>query len=287
MASTIVARRAIASTSRCHLSQPSSSRVSGAVATRYFSSSVSRRADSDDGSKKQGFFSWLRSDLTEKVIKDQPSASEVEAAKQAQEAQGEANLFDSVSRKIESREQEELRKAVGGDVPEGMTAAEARRMMKRKAGKPAHTEHRYSTASFKISHRKLNALGRQISGKPIDQAVLQMMFSEKKASTRIKSMLCIARDHAVDYKGLDRSRLVVSQAWVEKGSKQKRVDIKGRGRTGIKEHVNARLRVILSHGLTYEERIAKEHAYKLGKIRSPGLMREDTPVRNYGPAWAW
>lgn len=62
---------------------------------------------------------------------------------------------------------------------------------------------------FKISHRKLNDLGRQITGKPIDQAVLQMMFSEKRASTRIKSMLCVARDHAVDYKGLDRSKLVV------------------------------------------------------------------------------
>ena len=78
-----------------------------------------------------------------------------------------------------------------------------------------------------------------------------------------------------------------AQAWVEKGPKLKRVDIKGRGRHGIKEHPKSRLRVVLKHGKTYEERVASEHAYKLGKIRSPGLMREDTPVRNYGPAWAW
>lgn len=64
---------------------------------------------------------------------------------------------------------------------------------------------------FKISHRKLNDLGRQISGKPIDQAILQMVFSEKRASTRIKSMLCVARDHAVEYKVLDRSRLTVCE----------------------------------------------------------------------------
>lgn len=67
----------------------------------------------------------------------------------------------------------------------------------------------------------------------------------------------------------------------------KRVDIKGRGRFGMKEHQKSRLCVVLTHGKTYEERIASEHAYKLGKIRSPGLMRENTPVRNYGPAWAW
>ena len=57
-------------------------------------------------------------------------------------------MFDSVSRKIESREKEELRKVAGGDVPEGMTAAEARRMMKRKAVKPAPTEVRLVYCRF-------------------------------------------------------------------------------------------------------------------------------------------
>ena len=52
-------------------------------------------------------------------------------------------------------------------------------------------------------------LGRQISGKPIDKAILQMMFSEKRASKRIKSMLSLARDHALRYKGLDESKLIV------------------------------------------------------------------------------
>lgn len=74
-------------------------------------------------------------------------------------------------------------------------------------------QHRYSTAMFKISHRKLNDLGRQISGKPVDQAILQMVFSEKRASKRLKSMLCVARDHAVDYKGLDRDKLIVCECF--------------------------------------------------------------------------
>lgn len=69
-------------------------------------------------------------------------------------------------------------------------------------------QHKYSTANFKISHRKLNMLGRQISGKPIDSAILQMMFSEKRASKRIKSMLVVAKDHAAQ-KGLEEKKLVI------------------------------------------------------------------------------
>ena len=70
-------------------------------------------------------------------------------------------------------------------------------------------QHKYSTANFKISHRKLNLLGRQISGKPIDYAILQMQFSEKRASARVMNMLATARDHAVRYKKLNESKLVV------------------------------------------------------------------------------
>ena len=51
-------------------------------------------------------------------------------------------------------------------------------------------------------------LGRQITGKPIDMAILQMQFSEKRASKRIKSMLVVAKDHAVQ-KGLDEKKLLV------------------------------------------------------------------------------
>jgi large subunit ribosomal protein L22 len=60
-----------------------------------------------------------------------------------------------------------------------------------------------------MSHRKLNDLGRQISGKPIDYAILQMQFSEKRASTRIKGMLATAKRHATNYKGLDSSKLII------------------------------------------------------------------------------
>lgn len=63
-----------------------------------------------------------------------------------------------------------------------------------------------------MSNRKLNKIGRQIAGKPIDYAILQMKFSEKRVSNRVKSMLAVAKDHAQNYKSLDPSKLVVGKS---------------------------------------------------------------------------
>lgn len=56
-------------------------------------------------------------------------------------------------------------------------------------------------------------IGRQIAGKPIDYAILQMKFSEKRVSNRVKSMLAVAKDHAQNYKNLDPAKLVVGTSY--------------------------------------------------------------------------
>jgi large subunit ribosomal protein L22 len=83
----------------------------------------------------------------------------------------------------------------------------------RSGPRKAATEHKYKSAHHKISHRKLNDLSRQIQGLPVDEAIVQMEFSEKRASSWIKSTLCLARDHAMD-KGLQRSKMVVGELTV-------------------------------------------------------------------------
>ncbi|CAE6440614.1 unnamed protein product [Rhizoctonia solani] len=150
-----------------------------------------------------------------------------------------------------------------------------------------HTQHKYSTAVFKISRRKLNLLANQISGKPVDSAILQMEFSDKRASRRIKSTLCLARDHAEMYKGLARDKLVVAEAWVSKGDYLQRVDPKGRGRMGRKHHPSARMSIVLKEGKTNAEILERQRKYKLGRIVGAGFVREDKPIRNPGPGWAW
>ncbi|KAI0723170.1 ribosomal protein L22 [Earliella scabrosa] len=215
----------------------------------------------------KGPVAWLRESLAPNV-RQQNTKEEIEEARKQAAEKGQLSVFESVPT-VEAADGEEAE-----EVP----------AWRRKK----YTEHKYSTSNFKISHRKLNLLGRQIAGKPIDHAILQMMFSEKRASKRIKSMLVVAKSHAVKLKNLDEGRLVVSQSWVTKGPNQiKRYDMKGRGRAGIKVHPHSRLHVLLKEGKTRAELRAEERERKLNRIVSAGLVREDMPLRNPGPMWAW
>ncbi|GJE84127.1 ribosomal protein L22 [Phanerochaete sordida] len=212
--------------------------------------------------------SWLRDTLDLK-FRQQPSEKELEQARRQQIEKGQGSVFDSLPTMVEEPEKAELLVA------------------QPKAKSKKASEHKYSTASFKISHRKLNMLGRQIAGKPIDAAILQMQFSEKRASKRIKSMLVVAKDHAVQ-KGLNEKKLVVSEAWVAKGQNVlKRMEPKGRGTHGIRQHPDTSLHVMLREGKTRAQLMQEEKKRKLGRIVSAGYTREDVPLRNPGPAWAW
>ena len=157
-------------------------------------------------------------------------------------------------------------------------------------------------------------IGRQIAGQPVNEAILQMEFSEKRASERIKSTLVLARNHAVD-KGMDEKKLVVcestssyvqrqratwtlidsfaslsAEAWVAKGMKIKRIDIKGRARHGIKEHQQARLHVLLKEGKTRDELLEEKKKKMLRRVMSmgAGVVREDRAIINAPTSgWRW
>ncbi|KAK7695989.1 hypothetical protein QCA50_000629 [Cerrena zonata] len=206
---------------------------------------------------------WVQESLSP-AMRDKASEQQTAAVRQEQIEKGEANLFDTLT-------------------PEVTKATKATVAKKKKI----HTEHKYSTKTFKISHRKLNLLSRQIAGKPIDSAILQMMFSEKRASTKVKSMLAVAKKHA-KMKGLDVTKLVVSESWVNKGPRQiKRLEPRGRGKFGIRVHPDSKICVVLREGKTRAQLAEEERVRKLKRIASAGYVREDVPLRNLGPAWAW
>lgn len=139
-----------------------------------------------------------------------------------------------------------------------------------------------------MSHRKLNDISRLVSGMPVDEAVVQVAFSDKRAArTWVKSTLALARDHA-EAKGLAREKMVVAETWVSKGPKIARVDIKGRGRMGIKHHQTARIHFLLKEGKTYAEKEEIKKQKVLRRIKSAGLVREDAPLRRKQiSGWAW
>ncbi|GMK58338.1 hypothetical protein CspeluHIS016_0503700 [Cutaneotrichosporon spelunceum] len=136
--------------------------------------------------------------------------------------------------------------------------------------RPPPKDTRFKSAFHKMSHRKLNDIGRLVAGMPADEAVLQLQFSEKRAArTWVKSSLAFARDHAVA-RGLSRDSLVVQEAWVSKGKKERRLDIKGRGRMGIKHHPRARIHFVLAEGQTWEQKREAKDAKVLRQVRGGG-----------------
>lgn len=73
-----------------------------------------------------------------------------------------------------------------------------------------------------------------------------------------------------------------------KGPKQlKRLEPKGRGKFGIRVHPDSKLSVVLKEGKTRAQLMEEERKRKLKRIVSAGLVREDIPLRNPNPAWAW
>ena len=113
---------------------------------------------------------------------------------------------------------------------------------------------------IKASVKKLYPLARQIAGKPLTEAMVQMRFSKKKAARDVLRHLEIARDEAVVAKGMglgavgeektedkekavmiedkkgkkrvvkDLSQMYIDEAWVGRGKYEKAIDIRAKGR---------------------------------------------------------
>lgn len=109
---------------------------------------------------------------------------------------------------------------------------------------------------IKTSHKKLAPLARQIVGKSLDEALVQMDFSKKKNAVMIHNHLIEARDRAIVERGMglgqvngtvgkrvaiklkdgekhvvrDMTNMYVAQAWVGKGPYGHDISPRARGR---------------------------------------------------------
>lgn len=129
----------------------------------------------------------------------------------------------------------------------------ARLSRKRWGGLNAPPEHKYSTAMHRTSHKKLQPLAVLIAKEPVDFAILQMQYSRKRAAKWIKSSLVLAREHA-RAKGLDVSRLIVDEIWVNKGPTARGIEYKSKGRAGHVLRRTGRIHFVLRYGKTWEQR---------------------------------
>ncbi|KIM25952.1 hypothetical protein M408DRAFT_17144 [Serendipita vermifera MAFF 305830] len=143
------------------------------------------------------------------------------------------------------------------------------------------------TRVLHASHRKLNKLANQISGKPIDYAILQMKFSEKRISAQVQRLLEETKQKAKE-QDMNLDQLVVSQAWVGKGPKSpKKIDIRARGKFGVIRKSRSTMTIRLGRGLTEEQKVVKKAQRALDKVKIAEPVREETRVRFSRSQWAW
>jgi ribosomal protein L22 len=122
--------------------------------------------------------------------------------------------------------------------------------------KRTERECQVGSAMFKVSTKKLVHLARQIAGKPIGEAIVQMQLSKKRAAQDVMKHLEYAKNLAIVSRGMglgqaegrqgepldielkdgkrkritDQTGIYVDQAWVNKGDETVTPDYRGRGR---------------------------------------------------------
>ncbi|KAF2099516.1 ribosomal protein L22 [Rhizodiscina lignyota] len=163
---------------------------------------------------------------------------------------------------------------------------------------------------FKTSLKKLGALARQIAGKTVDEALVQMRFSKKKAAQHVRAHLEYARDVAMVRRGMglgqkeeeggpaeiqlkdgkrhkvpDKTKIYVDQAWVGRGEYVPELEFRARGRVNVLMKPYTSISVLLKEEAT-RVRQSEERKEKEDK-RKPWLQLPDRNVsaQHQYPLW--
>ena len=178
-------------------------------------------------------------------------------------------------------------------------------------------EHMARSHFFKTSMKKLAPLARQIAGKSIDEAILQMRFSNKKVSQDVRQHLIQARNEAIVIKGMglgragsettelhsdpsetpplphqtplktykkgeapDSTDIYVAQAWTNRGPYGQEPDYRARGRMNLMRPPHTGLTLLLKEEKTRTREKAEKEARALKKRlgKSMWVQLPDRPV---------
>ncbi|KAL1919934.1 mitochondrial 54S ribosomal protein uL22m [Calcarisporiella thermophila] len=154
----------------------------------------------------------------------------------------------------------------------------------------ATTEYWFRSSNFKSSPRKMAMLARQIAGKPVNKAIMQMEFSAKRHAKKILHNLAFARTNAQKQLGFNPENMVVAQAWVGKGRYLKRVMPHGRGRHGIMHHPTSHVAFILKEMPKQQDggRAARRNIRGWKETKRAVLpLPENKPIINPKPFYNW
>lgn len=138
---------------------------------------------------------------------------------------------------------------------------------------------------IKQSPKKVNLVAALVRGMRVEDALLQLQVTVKRASKTVYQVIHSARANAVHNHGLDPDRLLVAEAFVGKGFFKKRLSYHSKMRHGMMVRPECRLTVVVRE-LTSEEEaeVAKlrvSNFKKLTKRESrlvPHKLIESSPV---------
>ncbi|EHK98505.1 Ribosomal protein L22 [Glarea lozoyensis ATCC 20868] len=164
------------------------------------------------------------------------------------------------------------------------------RLTKRQILKRTERELSSKSHSIKTSVKKLVPLAKQITGKTVADAIIQMRFSVKKAAKDVKEHLEHAKNEAIVKRGMslgvpdgdhfsplhiqtkdkktvrvnDPTTLFIEQAWVGRSAYGRSLDYRARGRVNVMKNPTTTLTVVLKE----EKTRMREHEERQQKIRN-------------------
>ncbi|KAI3979238.1 hypothetical protein MKX01_007714 [Papaver californicum] len=143
---------------------------------------------------------------------------------------------------------------------------------------------------IKQSAKKVNPVAALVRGMRVEDALMQLQLTQKRASKTVYQVIHSARANATHNHGLDKDRLLVAEAFVGKGLFKRRISFHsmgrwGMGRWGIKVSEECRLTVVVREMTPEEEaeiaRLRVHNFHKLSKRERrlvPHKLIETTPI---------
>lgn len=152
---------------------------------------------------------------------------------------------------------------------------------------PNRTKVQAVLKKIKQSPKKVNLVAALVRGMRVEDALLQLQVTVKRAAKTVYQVIHSARANATHNHGLDPDRLLVAEAFIGKGFFLKRVSYHGKGRSGIKERPECRLTVVVREMTPEEEaEIARLRVSKFRKLTKrerrlvPHKLIETSPIWN-------
>lgn len=140
---------------------------------------------------------------------------------------------------------------------------------------------------IKMSPKKLNLVATLVRGMRVEDALLQLQLTVKRAAKTVFQVIHSARANATHNHGLDPDRLLVAEAFVGKGFFKKRISYHAKGKCGVRERPESRLTVVVRETTPEEEaKIAKLRVHNFRKLTKkerqlvPHKLIETTSIWN-------